>query len=107
MLNRTDLVTIAKALGGLPVFGCLSGSPADRAGIRYGDVLLSVDGHSTPSWDEYIEIRKRSGATILVRLFREGSEFEVELVLQQDVAVTPASIADAIGLEKVPIRDLD
>ncbi len=71
------------ALGGLPVYGCLPGSPADRAGVRYGDVLLAVDGQITPSWDAYLAARQRSGASIRLRLFREGNEFEVDVVLDK------------------------
>ena len=106
MLKQSDLLTIARTLGGLPVYGCLPGSPADRAGIRYGDVLLAVDGRATRSWDDYIEIRRHSGASIRVRLFRDGVEFEVDLALQRDFASDPTSLAQSLGLHPHP-KDLD
>lgn len=81
MINKSNLTDLAVALSGLPVYGCLPGSPADQAGIRYGDVLLSVDGQATPSWDAYVAARQNSGKSIVLRLFRDGREFDVELVL--------------------------
>src|SRR5690349_1676956 len=98
MLTRSNLVRLAQALGGLPVYGCLPQSPADRAGVRYGDVLLSVDGYATPSWDAYIEARDKSGASIRLRLFRDGIEFEVDVPLDREKTYEPATLAAALGL---------
>lgn len=39
----------ANALGGLPVWGTVSGSAADRAGLREGDIVLRVNGVATCS----------------------------------------------------------
>ena len=47
MLPRKSLFALAKALEGLPVLGALEGTPAARAGVRYGDVLLEVNGVRT------------------------------------------------------------
>jgi S1-C subfamily serine protease len=98
LLKRSELVALARALGGLPVYGCLPGSPADRAGISYGDVLLSVDDIATPSWDAYLAARERSGPTIVVKLFRGGIEFVVSLVLRPDARLTAESVAAVLGL---------
>ena len=98
MVTRSNLIRLAEVLGGLPVYGCLPQSPAERAGVRYGDVLLSVDGHATPSWDAYIEARGRSGASIRLRLFRDGSEFEVDVALDREHTVDPATLGSMLGL---------
>jgi len=98
LLKRSNFVHLAESLGGLPVHGCLPGSPADVAGVRYGDVLLSVDGHKTPTWDAYIEARHHSGASIRLRLFRDGREFEVDVPLNRDVKYGPAELMSALGL---------
>lgn len=97
MINKSKLTDLAVALSGLPVYGCLPGSPADQAGIRYGDVLLSVDGHATPSWDAYVAARQHSGKSIVLRLFRDGREFDVELVLNGGRVVTADTLA-GLGL---------
>ena len=83
MQSRTDLYRLAAALGGVPILGCLDGSPAAEAGVRYGDILLSVDGLPTPSWDDFIEARSRSKGGFLARIFRGGDEFEVSIVFGQ------------------------
>ena len=98
MIKRSELVDLAQVLGGLPVYGCLTGSPADRAGIRYGDILLSVDGRATPTWDAYIEARQSSGESIHVRLFRNGVEFEVDVPLDRATTYNPATLAAALGI---------
>jgi S1-C subfamily serine protease len=89
---------MAAALGGLPVLGCLPGSPVDRAGVRYGDVLLSVDGQRTPSWDAYIAAREASGPSIRLRLSRDGREFEVDVVLERGEGSALATLSAALGL---------
>jgi C-terminal processing protease CtpA/Prc len=98
VLNRANLTALAQTLGGLPVYGCLPGSPADRAGVRYGDVLLSVDGEATPTWDAYVSARQRSGPSIRVRLFRDGVELEFVLVLDRENQSSAATIASMLGL---------
>ena len=79
MIRRKSLFDLASALDGLPVLGCLSGTPAHRAGVRYGDVLLSVNGHRTRSFGDYVEAKalRQDGMTIV--LFREGEEAPIEL----------------------------
>ncbi|MGC4093734.1 MAG: PDZ domain-containing protein [Polyangiaceae bacterium] len=98
MLKRSDLVHLAEALGGLPVYGCLRGSPAERAGVRYGDVVLSVDGQATPTWDAYLAARERSANSIHLRLFRDGSELEVDVPLDRVTGYDAGSLASALGL---------
>lgn len=66
--------------------------------MRYGDVLLSVDGHATPSWDAYIAARERSGASILLRLFREGQELEIEVPLDRDLQLDVDALAASLGM---------
>jgi S1-C subfamily serine protease len=98
LINKTNLSQLAGALSGLPVYGCLPGSPAERAGVRYGDVLLSVDGQATPSWDAYIAARESSGASIRLRLFREGKEFEVDVELRRERQLNASDLAATLGL---------
>jgi S1-C subfamily serine protease len=97
LINKSNLTDLAEALSGLPVYGCLPGSPADKAGVRYGDVLLSVDGHATPSWDAYVAARQNSGKSIVLRLFRDGREFDVELELN-GTRYLNADALSALGL---------
>lgn len=86
MLSPTELARLATALGGLPILGCLAGSPAEGAGIRYGDILLAVDGIPTTSWDDFLNARARCQRSFVARVFREGVEFDVPLTLRPSAA---------------------
>lgn len=83
MLSSEQLTKLATALGGLPVLGCRPGSPAARAGVRYGDVLLSVNGVKTPDWASYIEARSQRKLAMTIEVFRGGEEMTIEMALEQ------------------------
>jgi len=98
LFKISDLTQLAVALGGLPVYGCLAGSPAERAGVRSGDILLSVNGRLTPSWEAYLAARADSGTSIRLKLFREGREFELDVPLTSDGALRQDSLIATLGL---------
>ena len=85
-MKTSDLHAIAATLGGLPLLGCLRGSPAERAGLRYGDVVLEVNGHRTPDWLAYIDAIQQRKPVMTVRFFRDGSERTLELRLDDESA---------------------
>jgi len=68
--------------GGVLVSGVVGGSPAERAGIQRGDLLLSVDGATVASVRElYREIWKRApGETISLQVLRDSAITSVEIV---------------------------
>lgn len=92
--DRETVYELAKKLGGIPILGCLPGSPAARAGVRYGDILLAVDGQPTPTIDEFLEHKRAATERLRVRLFRDGEELELELHLVWDGA-TPSPVEAA------------
>jgi S1-C subfamily serine protease len=74
MMSRRQLEEIAEAVRGIPVWGCLPGSTAAEAGVRYGDIVLSVNGLDTPTIVEYLQARKLRTDGYTLRLFRAGEE---------------------------------
>jgi S1-C subfamily serine protease len=98
LLRRSALAELARALNGLPVLGCLPDGPAERAGLRYGDVLLTVDGRTAHSWSTYLAAPMRTERAVHVRLFREGREVEVSLTLRREARYTIERLAAAIGV---------
>jgi S1-C subfamily serine protease len=81
MVSLFELSRLATALGGLPIPGCDRGSPADRARLRYGDILLSINEMPTASWADFFHARRRSSGPLRVRVFRLGRELEVQMTL--------------------------
>lgn len=99
-MTPSDLSRLATDLGGLPILGCIEGSPADQAGIRYGDIILSINGIATPSWAEFFEARRQTTGRITVRVFRLGLELEVSMELPA-TSRSPREV-----LEELQRRDL-
>lgn len=77
MIQRKQLEEIAATVQGVPVWGCLPGSTAAEAGVRYGDIVLAVNGIPTPTIVEYLEGRKLRSDGFDLRIFRDGLELNV------------------------------
>jgi S1-C subfamily serine protease len=77
MMSRKQLEEIADTVQGIPVWGCLPGSTSAEAGVRYGDIVLKVNGMRTPTIDDYLEARKLRTDGYELVLFRAGEELTV------------------------------
>jgi S1-C subfamily serine protease len=84
--SRNQLAILAEALAGIPVWGALPGSLAHRAGIRYGDVLLAINGKRTTNIDDYLDARNLTADGAEVVIFRDGHQITLQLVFE---AVSP------------------
>ena len=63
------------------------GLPAERAGLKKGDIILSIDGEGISKWDElYKTIRNSQGKELSLKVKRNGDVSEVK--------VTPQSFKD-------------
>lgn len=77
---------VAERDGRVVVAAPLAGSPAERAGVRAGDVLLAIDGEDVApgSLDESINrIRGYAGSTVRLSVGREGEPEPLEFALER------------------------
>jgi len=81
---------VAQGLGmdkpnGVLISGIYSGGPADKAGLRAGDVVLAVDGREVndPSALKFRIATRKIGDTAQLQVLRQGRQRQVSLPLQQ------------------------
>jgi Do/DeqQ family serine protease len=96
-----------KRVSGVYLDQVIDDSAADAAGLRAGDVILSVNGTEMTSTPQFMELvgRRHPGDKLIIRYFRNGREraTAVTLSAQRTAAADPAEVpvdllAD-IGLE--------
>lgn len=76
--------------GVLTVIAPLKGTPAERAGLRSGDMIIAIDNAPTDglSTDEAVRlIRGEKGTTVTFTIFRDGQSSEIPVV--RDVIAVP------------------
>ncbi len=56
------------------------GLPAEQAGLKKGDVVLSIDGQEVMQWDDLSKIiRNSKGKDLLLKVKREGEVLEIKV----------------------------
>lgn len=72
------------ARAGLGVLGVVRGSPADQAGVRTGDLLLSIDGEPATTAQTVTRqlLRIESGTRLSIRLLRNGAVRTAQVVVR-------------------------
>jgi S1-C subfamily serine protease len=79
LTSASVIAKMAKIYGGMPLLSTLPDSPAARAGLRWGDVVVAVNGLPTPDAGAFVKARESRQGAALVRFVRDGKEREVEL----------------------------
>lgn len=89
-LNLNDLTPEIAARANLPiregvvVLGVGPGGPSERAGLRRGDIILSMDGRKVGTVIDLLRLLRQefqSGQEIEMEIFRDGSNLRLPLVL--------------------------
>lgn len=86
-------VTINQRNGRLYVLGVSQGMPAERAGLRYGDAIISVDDHSTKDWlqsDALKYVRGERGTEVSVTVERAGAPSPLTVEITRDEVPFPS-----------------
>ncbi len=80
----------------------LDGSPAEKSGIKAGDVILKVNGQSTAGWDlakAVDQIRGEKGSKVILTVTHKDTQKQVDLTIIRDV-ITVKSVAMSISNAK-------
>ena len=89
------------AIGVLPdshpnIIATLAGAPAEKAGLKAGDVILKVDGSTVAEPAQLIAaISKKAGTPIAMTIARGGGEQEVSVVPEANTGRCPSLPAGA------------
>ncbi len=97
-----DALGVDRGIRGMVVTDVVEGAPADKAGLRRSDVILSVNGRPVSSLQEL---------RLLVSQLAPGSQVDLELIRDKErmnLAVKLEAIPDAVsailpGIETVPL----
>ena len=66
-----------------------SGTPADHAGLRAGDVVRAIDGQKIDYWDQFVElVRGSGGKTLQLEVERGGQTLTLAVTPKQGIADT-------------------
>jgi carboxyl-terminal processing protease len=86
-------VSILQHRDGVYVQSIVPNTPADRAGLRYGDRIISVDGKDAREWSSAEvskNVRGEKGTTVKVRVERVNSPAPVEVEIQRGPVPLPS-----------------
>ncbi|MFO8009343.1 MAG: S41 family peptidase [Dehalococcoidia bacterium] len=75
-------VTVTKKDDELTVVAPIADSPADKAGVRPGDIIMEVDGESTAGMgliEATLKIRGEAGTAVTLLILHEGESSPVEI----------------------------
>ena len=66
---------------GAIIAGVMRGGPADRAGVRVGDILVDVDGRPIPNTTTMLNViaQLEPGSTVTFRFLRDGTTVQVPI----------------------------
>ena len=92
-----EVLNVEDELTGVVVADVTDGSPADEAGIRHGDVILSVSGKEMETPDDLVKLiqSKKPGADVTLSILRDGAKLRKTAVLGK----APAKKSEDLAIE--------
>ena len=97
--NAQENPAIARVYGvqsGITVSSVVSGSPADRAGLKVGDTIFSVDGKQVKNGDELVAdiAGRKPGDKIALGYFRNGKKEETSVTVADRAKLFAARLGE-------------
>ncbi len=91
---------IGKQEGKITVISPIDDTPAQRAGIRAGDVITKIDGQPTRDMsleDASLKLRGRAGTQVTIEIQRPGFDKPITLTLtREEIVIKDVSYADFV-----------
>ncbi|MBF0259653.1 MAG: S41 family peptidase [Desulfamplus sp.] len=81
-------IVVALKKGMLTVISPIEGTPAYKAGIKAGDIIIKIDGESTSDlelWQSVKKMRGDMGKSVVITIIREGIAEPVDYNLIRDI----------------------
>lgn len=81
-------ITVGMKDSALTVIAPIEGTPADKAGIKAGDVILRINGEATLGMnlnDAVDKMRGKPKSEITITIFRKGAQKPFDLTLKRDI----------------------
>ncbi|MDP2645538.1 MAG: S41 family peptidase [Desulfobacterales bacterium] len=72
----------------LVVISPIEDTPAHKAGVKTGDIIVKVDGKSTkgmPLWEAVNKMRGPKGTSVIITVMRQGSPAPIDFTLVRDI----------------------
>lgn len=79
-------ITISNDGDDLVVNSVIEGTPAARAGLQPGDLIVEIDGEARSRWDvdeAVLRIRGEEGTTVVLGIRREGAEELIDYTIER------------------------
>lgn len=93
--------------GALTVIAPIEGTPADRAGLESGDIILKIDDESTISMtidDAISKMRGKVGDPIDIAIVREGELKPLDIHIVRDIITIESVYSKTIGDDVLYVR---
>ena len=89
-INSIDIDSITAKLNNIPegiyVYSVVTNSPAAKANIQKGDIIVGIEGKDIKTTEELNEVKnsKKVGDEITLKIFRNNQNIDVKVTLESD-----------------------
>ena len=99
MFNAQENPAIARVYGagsGVTISNVVAGSPAEQAGLKIGDTVVSVDGKDMKSGDELVAdiASRKPGSKINLGFYRNGKKQDSTVIVADRAKLFAARLGD-------------